>query len=151
MEPPPSGAAAAHAVSMVGDDVRDLAWNFDTFSEEAKQNDAKQMTLLEGILAEVRNKTNARGAGAAAGPESGAALLDADRVAIDRPPVVLGRGSHGVVKKGSLACAAKRVPVAVKIVSFDDPAAAAALSKELDILAGLKHKRLVHLYGFVRR
>ena len=46
----------------------------------------------------------------------------------------LGRGSHGIVKKGELETDSGRIPVAIKVVAVDDEEARQALQRELEIL-----------------
>ena len=46
----------------------------------------------------------------------------------------LGRGSHGIVKKGELETDSGRIPVAIKVVAVDDEEARRALQRELEIL-----------------
>ena len=101
----------------------------------------------------------------------GVASIALTAITVDRSGSgVLGRGSHGMVRRGALqlpastraaAVAARRhggggegtgdgtvvVPVAVKAVSVDDGLAASALQQELRVLGSLRHRRLVHLYG----
>ena len=59
----------------------------------------------------------------------------------------LGKGAHAEVWSGKLQLGTV-VDVAVKIARVGDKVAAAAIRKELGVLETLKHKRLLHLYGW---
>ena len=61
----------------------------------------------------------------------------------------IGKGAHGLVKRGKLRLGegGGDVDVAIKSVPYDDPESSTALQRELSILVRLRHSRIVHLFG----
>ena len=68
-----------------------------------------------------------------------------ENVIIDRSKnALLGTGSFGKVYRMKMAAGTSSLPVAVKIIQYDDPE---AVAREITVLSLLKHPNLIHLYG----
>lgn len=87
------------------------------------------------------------GAGAGGGGVGGSGKLRLEDITLDEG-APLGRGAHGEVWGGKLALVGAVVDVAVKIARVGDKGAVAAIRKELEVLGALRHKRLLHLFGW---
>ena len=158
-------AAAADRFDELGDGQDAIRRAVRAEGAKRERDQADMMTKINAIYASLEPARPKGG-------KKGVAVTELGREAVTMKKGKagkLGRGSHGVVKKGELETDSGRIPVAIKVVAVDDEEARRALQRELEILvsffgtsivlrlvilpyasqAALRSSGIVHLFGSV--
>ena len=111
-----------------------LGRKVDARASRIEEKQAEMMTMISAVYDSLERGRQKRGRKGTVVTELG---MDSVKV-LKGKEAKLGKGSHGIVKRGEMKTDTGTVPVAVKVVDLEDEDARRALQRELEILVKSK-------------
>ena len=122
--------AVEDGVAELADGQDALGRKVDARASRIEEKQAEMMDMISAVYGSLERSRQKRGRKGTVVTELG---MDSVTV-LKGKEAKLGKGSHGVVKRGEMKTDTGPVPVAVKVVDLEDEDARQALQRELEIL-----------------